>query len=40
VNAVAADSAAAETVIEIRGLCKRYGRQQVHKGLDLEVRRG
>jgi phospholipid/cholesterol/gamma-HCH transport system ATP-binding protein len=39
VNAVAA-TATAEPVIEIRGLHKRFGRQQVHKGLDLEVRRG
>ena len=38
-NAVA-ETAPADAVIEIRGLRKRYGRQQVHKGLDLEVRRG
>jgi phospholipid/cholesterol/gamma-HCH transport system ATP-binding protein len=39
VNTIA-EMAPAEPVIEIRGLCKRFGRQQVHKGLDLEVRRG
>ncbi len=29
-----------EPVITIRNLCKRFGKQQVHRGLDLEVRRG
>ncbi len=29
-----------ETVIEIRDLHKRFGRQRVHDGLDLDVRRG
>lgn len=29
-----------EAVIEIRNLCKRFGTQQVHRGLDLDVRRG
>lgn len=32
--------AADEPVIEIHDLHKRFGRQQVHRGLDLEVRRG
>lgn len=36
----AAEAATTEPVIEIHGLCKRFGRQQIHKGLDLEVRRG
>lgn len=31
---------AAESVIEIRDLHKRYGRQTVHDGIDLQVRRG
>ena len=28
------------TVIEVRGLSNRFGRQVVHEGLDLDVRRG
>ena len=31
---------AAETVIEVRGLCTRFGRHVVHEGLDLDLRRG
>ena len=27
-------------VIEVRGLCNRFGRQVVHEGLDLDVERG
>ena len=30
----------AETVVEIRGLCNRFGRQSVHENLDLDIRRG
>ena len=33
-------SATGEPVITIRGLRKRFGAQQVHDGIDLEVRRG
>jgi len=29
-----------EPVIRLPGLCKRFGDQQIHRGLDLEVRRG
>lgn len=29
-----------EAVIEVRGLCNRFGPQVVHEGLDLDVRRG
>ena len=32
--------ARADTVIEVRGLGNRFGRQVVHEGLDLDVRRG
>ena len=33
-------SAEAETVIDVRGVVTRFGRQTVHDGLDLQVRRG
>ncbi|WHZ18704.1 MAG: ABC transporter, ATP-binding protein (cluster 9, phospholipid) [Rhodanobacteraceae bacterium] len=33
-------TATAEPIIEIRGLHKRFGNQRVHRGIDLEVRRG
>jgi phospholipid/cholesterol/gamma-HCH transport system ATP-binding protein len=29
-----------ENVIEVRGVCNRFGAQVVHEGLDLDVRRG
>ncbi len=29
-----------ETVIEVRGLCNRFGTHSVHENLDLDVRRG
>ncbi len=29
-----------ETVVEVRGLCNRFGRQSVHENLDLDIRRG
>lgn len=29
-----------ETVIEVRGLCNRFGQHAVHENLDLDVRRG
>jgi phospholipid/cholesterol/gamma-HCH transport system ATP-binding protein len=31
---------AAETIIEVRDLCTRFGEQRVHDGVDLRVRRG
>lgn len=31
---------APDNVIEVRGLCNRFGSQVVHEGLDLDVRRG
>ncbi|HEX7369170.1 MAG TPA: ATP-binding cassette domain-containing protein [Rhodanobacteraceae bacterium] len=34
------DSSHDETVIEVRGLCKRLGGQPVHRALDLTVKRG
>jgi ABC-2 type transport system ATP-binding protein len=34
------DRAAAEPVIEVRGLVKRYGRREVVQGVDLDVRHG
>ncbi|MDO5605637.1 MAG: ABC transporter ATP-binding protein [Paracoccus sp. (in: a-proteobacteria)] len=33
-------SAAAENVIEVRGLVTRFGRNTIHDGLDLDLRRG
>ncbi len=27
-------------IVEVRGLCNRFGRQQVHEGLDLDLARG
>jgi phospholipid/cholesterol/gamma-HCH transport system ATP-binding protein len=33
-------TATGETVIEVHDLHKRFGRQQVHRGIDLDVRRG
>ncbi len=29
-----------DAVIEVRGLCNRFGQHSVHEGLDLDVRRG
>jgi len=29
-----------EAVVEVRGLCNRFGRQSVHENLDLDIRRG
>ena len=29
-----------ELVVDVRGLSTRFGAQQVHRGLDLQVRRG
>ena len=29
-----------ENIVELRGLCNRFGSQTVHEGLDLDVRRG
>jgi len=29
-----------EVVVEVRGLCNRFGRQSVHENLDLDIRRG
>jgi phospholipid/cholesterol/gamma-HCH transport system ATP-binding protein len=33
-------SASAETVLELRGVCTRFGSVSVHENLDLDVRRG
>ncbi len=30
----------AEAVIQVRGLCNRFGRQSVHENLDLDVYKG
>ncbi|MCS6766761.1 MAG: ATP-binding cassette domain-containing protein, partial [Candidatus Protistobacter heckmanni] len=35
-----AAAAAAENVIQVRNLRKRYGKVAIHKGIDLDVRRG
>lgn len=33
-------SATQEAVVQVRGLCNRFGRQSVHENLDLDIRRG
>jgi ABC-2 type transport system ATP-binding protein len=40
VDQVAADSTWSEPAVSVHGLVKRYGRQEVVAGIDLEVRRG
>jgi phospholipid/cholesterol/gamma-HCH transport system ATP-binding protein len=40
VNTPAPQLAEAEVVIRVRGVCNRFGKQTVHEGLDLDVRRG
>ena len=37
---LASTSPVPETVIEVRGLCNRFGQHSVHENLDLDVRRG
>ena len=32
--------APSEAVIEVRGLCNRFGRQSVHENLDLDLYKG
>lgn len=39
-NTPAPQLAEAEVVIRVRGVCNRFGKQTVHEGLDLDVRRG
>jgi phospholipid/cholesterol/gamma-HCH transport system ATP-binding protein len=37
---MATSAASAEPVIELQGVCTRFGAKIVHDGLDLEVRKG